>query len=69
VAEAIQLRGANDEAKLNAGGYSLIPLLKLRLARPTTLIDIAGAADLKRITVNNGPVQIGALATSPLPMM
>jgi len=32
VAEAIQLPGANDEAKLIAGGHSLIPLLKLRLA-------------------------------------
>ena len=63
VAEAIQLLGANDEAKLIAGGHSLIPLLKLRLARPTALIDIAGIADLKRITVNNGIVRIGALAT------
>lgn len=63
VAEAIQLLGANDEAKLIAGGHSLIPLLKLRLARPTALIDIAGIADLKRITVNNGTVRIGALAT------
>ena len=69
MAEAIQLPGANDEAKLNAGGDSLIPLLKLRLARPTALIDIAGIADLKRITVNNGTVHIGALATSSLPMM
>ena len=63
MAEAIQLRGANDEAKLNAGGYSLIPLLKLRLARPTCLIDIAGIPDLKQITVNNGIVHIGALST------
>ena len=69
VAEAIQLLGANDEAKLIAGSHSLIRLLKLRLARPTALIHIAGSADLKRITVNNGPVRIGALATSPLPMM
>ena len=63
VAEAIQLLGANDEAKLIAGGHSLIPLLKLRLARPTALIDIGGIADLKKITVNNGTVRIGALAT------
>ena len=63
VAEAIQLLGANDGAKLIAGGHSLIPLLKLRLASPTVLIDIAGIADLKRITVSNGTVRIGALAT------
>ncbi len=42
---------------------TLIPLLKLRLARPTALIDIGGIADLKSITVNNGTVRIGALAT------
>ena len=63
VAEAIQLLGANNGAKLIAGGHSLIPLLKLRLARPTALIDIGGIADLKRITVRNGTVRIGALAT------
>ncbi len=63
VAEAIQLLGANDGAKLIAGGHSLIPLLKLRWARPMALIDIGGIADLKRITVNNRTVRIGALAT------
>jgi len=63
VAEAIQLLDANDGAKLIAGGHSLIPLLKLRLARPTVLIDIGGIPDLKVIIVNNGTVRIGALAT------
>ena len=63
VAEAIQLLDTNDGAKLIAGGHSLIPLLKLRLARPTALIDIGSIADLKGITVNNGTVRIGALAT------
>ncbi len=63
VAEAIQLLGANDGAKLIAGGHSLIPLLKLRLARPTALIDIGDIADLKRIIINNETVSIGALAT------
>ena len=63
VAEAIQLLSANDGAKFIAGGHSLIPLLKLRLARPTALIAIGGIADLKRITVNSGTVRIGALAT------
>ncbi|MCH7622044.1 MAG: xanthine dehydrogenase family protein subunit M [Chloroflexi bacterium] len=63
VSEAIQLLGSHDGAKLIAGGHSLIPLLKLRLTRPTALIDIGGIADLKGITVNNGTVRIGALAT------
>ena len=59
VAEAIQMLGSHDEAKLIAGGHSLIPLLKLRLARPKTLIDIGGIAVLKGITVNQGTVRIG----------
>ncbi len=63
VAEAIQLLRDKDGAKLIAGGHSLIPLLKLRLARPTALIDIGGIADLKSITVDSGTVRIGALAT------
>ena len=63
IEEAIQLLGSYGGAKLIAGGQSLIPLLKLRLARPTALIDIGGIADLKRITVDQGIVRIGALAT------
>ena len=63
VTEAIQLLGAHDGAKLIAGGQSLIPLLKLRFARPTALIDIGGIADLKSITVDDRTVRIGALAT------
>ena len=63
VSEAIQLLGSHDGAKLIAGGHSLIPLLKLRLARPKALIDIGGIAALKSITVNQGTVRIGALAT------
>ncbi len=63
VAEAIELLSANGGAKLIAGGQSLIPLLKLRFARPTALIDIGGITDLKSITVDDGTVRIGALAT------
>ena len=63
VAEAIQLLGANEDSKLIAGGHSLIPLLKLRLARPSAVVDIGGISDLKGISVNNGTVRIGALTT------
>ena len=63
VADAVQLLGAHEGAKLIAGGHSLIPLLKLRLARPPALIDIGGIAELKGIRVENGTLRIGALAT------
>ena len=63
VAEAIQLLGANEDSKLIAGGHSLIPLLKLRLARPSAVVDIGGISELKGISVDNGSVRIGALTT------
>ena len=63
VAEATQLLSQNPGAKLLAGGHSLIPLLKLRLARPSVLIDIGGIAELQGITVSDGNVRIGPLAT------
>ena len=63
VAEAIQLLASNEDAKLIAGGHSLLPLLKLRLARPSALIDIGGISELKGFTINDGSVRIGALTT------
>ena len=63
VAEAIQLLDANEDAKLLAGGHSLLPLLKLRLARPSALIDIGGISELKGITISDESVRIGALTT------
>lgn len=49
-----------DDAKILAGGQSLLPLMSLRLARPTTLIDIGGLAELNEIAVADGVVSIGA---------
>jgi carbon-monoxide dehydrogenase medium subunit len=49
-----------DEAKVLAGGQSLIPLLSLRLARPTALVDLNGVDELQHVSVN-GSVQIGAM--------
>ena len=48
---------------MTAPGHSLIPLLKLRFAKPPALIDIGAIAELKMITVYSGTVRIGALAT------
>ena len=52
-----------DEAKLLAGGQSLVPLMRLRLATPTVLVDVGRAADLAGISVDGETVSIGALTT------
>ncbi|HEX6417327.1 MAG TPA: xanthine dehydrogenase family protein subunit M [Acidimicrobiales bacterium] len=62
VDEAIGLLGEHgDEAKLLAGGHSLLPLMKLRLAQPTVLVDIGGIGDLSYVSDGGGTVRIGAL--------
>lgn len=62
VQEAIQLLKDNPDAKILAGGHSLIPAMKLRLAAPSALIDLGGVSDLTGISVNGG-VTIGAMTT------
>lgn len=49
-----------EDAKLLAGGHSLLPIMKLRLAVPSVLIDIGGIADLSYVRVEGGEVAIGA---------
>ena len=63
VAEAVQLLAGNEGAKVLAGGHSLIPAMKLRLAMPTALVDIGHIEALKGITANGGALSIGALTT------
>ena len=63
VAEAIQILQGDPDAKIIAGGHSLIPLMKLRLARPSRVVDIGGIAELRGISVSGGVVSIGALTT------
>jgi aerobic carbon-monoxide dehydrogenase medium subunit len=64
VDDAIRLlREHGEDAKLLAGGHSLIPMMKLRLAAPATLIDIGGIPQLSAITVAGKRVTIGALTT------
>ena len=63
VAEAVTLLQQHAGAKLLAGGHSLLPVMKLRLADPGTLIDIGRIAELKGISTANGSVRIGALTT------
>lgn len=54
---------AADNAKLIAGGQSLLPSMRLGLIAPETLIDLGGLADLKGIAVAGGTVRIGAMCT------
>jgi carbon-monoxide dehydrogenase medium subunit len=62
VPEAIALLGRyGDEAKLLAGGQSLIPLMRFRLAQPAHLIDIGRIGDLAYIREDDGYLAIGAL--------
>ena len=63
LSEAQQLMAANPGAKLLAGGHSLIPLLKLRLAMPAAVIDIGRVPELRGIAVSDGSLRIGALTT------
>ncbi len=61
-AEAISLIGeAGEDAKFLAGGHSLLPLMKLRLAQPSVLIDIGRVTDLSYIRDAGDHVAIGAL--------
>ena len=62
VSEAVDVLGRHpDEAKLLAGGQSLIPMMKLRLAAPDILVDISQIADLAYVREENGHLAIGAL--------
>ena len=63
VTEAGQLLKKHPGAKLLAGGHSLIPLLKLRLASPGAVIDIGRIAELQGVTVRDGLLRIAALTT------
>ena len=61
VAEAVQLLAANEGAKVLAGGHSLIPAMKLRLAAPEALVDIGHIDALRGISLEGGSLVIGAL--------
>jgi aerobic carbon-monoxide dehydrogenase medium subunit len=57
------LKRFGDDAKLLSGGHSLIPMMKLRLAQPSHLVDIGSIGELARIREESGRVVIGAAAT------
>lgn len=63
VADAAEKIKAAEDGKLVAGGMTLIPTLKQRLASPSDLVDLSGAGDLVGISVDGGTVTIGAMTT------
>lgn len=61
--EAIGLLAGDDDARPLAGGHSLLPMMKLRLAQPSALVDIGHIPGLDGIEVEGNELRIGALAT------
>ena len=61
VTDAVKALKANGEAKVVAGGMTLIPTLKLRLAKPSALVDLGALKDLVGIRVWGGSVMVGAM--------
>ncbi len=57
----VRLSEVGDEGKVLAGGQSLLPLMRLRLAKPRLLIDINGLTGLDQLRVEDGELRIGAL--------
>ena len=58
---AVSLLAERDESKLLAGGHSLLPAMKLRIARPSCLIDIAGLTELSYVRDDGDRIAIGAV--------
>jgi aerobic carbon-monoxide dehydrogenase medium subunit len=64
VSDAVtELGRAGEDAKVLAGGQSLLPLLRLRLAYPTALIDLGGVSELRGVRLDGGQLVIGAMTT------
>ena len=59
--EAIAALAADPDAKLLAGGHSLLPAMRLRIARPSTLVDIGRLSDLSYVREDGDEIAIGAL--------
>lgn len=62
VDDAVGLLSSHEDAKVLAGGQSLVPMMSFRLARPAAIVDINGISDLDYIRSDGGALQIGATA-------
>jgi carbon-monoxide dehydrogenase medium subunit len=63
VADAAAKLASNSDAKLLAGGQTLIAALKMRLASPSDLVDLGGIAEMRGIKADGGKIVIGAMST------
>jgi len=61
VEQAVDLLGRHEDAKILAGGHSLLPLMRLRLARPSFIVDIDRVAGLEYVKESSNGLEIGAL--------
>src|SRR5580704_14851960 len=61
VAEAVTLLASRDEAKLLAGGQSLVPMMAFRIASPSLLVDLRKLSELRRIEITTDGVRLGAM--------
>ena len=61
VEQAVELLGSDDGAKLLAGGHSLVPMMRLRFARPSLLVDIGRLSELSYVREDGDRLAIGAL--------
>lgn len=62
IEDALSLVGGADDPKFLAGGQTLLPTLKQRLAMPSDLVDLAGIVELAGISLNGNSVTVGAMA-------
>ena len=60
VAEACQALATHEDARLIAGGQTLVPMMAMRLARPSLLVDIARISELRTIEADGGALVTGA---------
>ncbi len=64
LAEALDLIGRyGEDGKVIAGGHSIVPILKLRLAQPAHLVDVSAVPELRGICVRDGTLDVGAFST------
>jgi carbon-monoxide dehydrogenase medium subunit len=63
IEEAVAVLASDQEAKVIAGGQSLLPLLALRIAQPSVLVDLCNVPELSHIEADDGRLRIGAATT------